>query len=150
MIIKRPKGATQVLNKNHEDGFLPLPIRVQTITHNKQPHVSIVTAWEMTPEEIKQVQAGGIIEISLMTPRMVGILPYVVPAEDPIKPTELQTLIDDVDSALSKLRGHFYRALDDATGFNERGCPDAIKTANWASAGIRNVDDLIDRLKGVG
>lgn len=70
-------------------------------------YASIVTAWEVTPEELRQLQAGGVIEISLMTPQMVGILPSVVPSDDPITPTDLQALKADVESAIAKLQSHF-------------------------------------------
>lgn len=150
MLIRRPRGTTQVLNKNHEDGFLPLPVRVETTRHNGQIHPAIVTAWEMTPQELMDVQQGGCIEVSLMTPQMVGIMVSVIPSDDPVIMTEFQRLKDDVDSALRRLRGYFTRTVVDANHPDLRHESDAVKAKEWGTNGVRIVNEMMERLKETG
>lgn len=71
MIIARIEGATRVLGQSQ--GFLGLPIRDEVV--GDAP--CMVSAWEPTPEEIKRLNAGEKVYLSVMgsshPPVMLGI-----------------------------------------------------------------------------
>lgn len=150
MLIRRPRGTTQVLNKNHEDGFLPLPIRVEAAKHNGAMYRRIVTAWEMTPEEIKQVQEGGCIEVGLLIPQMVGIMLEVVPAADPIKLPELEDICDQIKTGLNRLRAFYVGVLDEQQAtIDSDGLPkdpqtyyEAIEVVKWVNSAANQIKEI--------
>ena len=150
MLIKRPRGTTQVLNKNHEDGFLPLPIRVEMAKHNGAMYQRIVTAWEMTPEEIKQVQEGGCIEVGLLIPRMVGIMLEVVPADDPVSLPEIEDIRNQIEFAFNRLRRYCLNSLDtQSRTIDSEGMPKDIDAYQAAMEDLRWADASLKRAKEI-
>lgn len=64
-IILRPKGTTRVLGQSQ--GFLGLPVRDTVLQFgNGQQCNAIITAWELTPEEIGKIHLGEPLMIRML------------------------------------------------------------------------------------
>lgn len=66
MMIARIEGCTRVIGKSQ--GYLGLPIRDE-LTHdtvNGPETPSMVTAWEMTPDELERLKVGATIYLRVL------------------------------------------------------------------------------------
>lgn len=66
MLIKRISGTTRVIGKSQ--GYLGLPIRDEPIIDqtNDLPVNRMVSAWELTPNEIDRLKKGATIYLSII------------------------------------------------------------------------------------
>jgi len=77
MLSQRISGFTRELGKSQ--GYLGLPVRDEEIVDNatglRTP--CMTTAWEPTPEELRRLNAGGMVEIRVLgiahPPILVGV-----------------------------------------------------------------------------
>ena len=114
MLIKRPHECNLVYNENHENGFQPLPVRIEEVTSpcGQYRVIAHVSAWEPTPVEMAKLRAGGVIEVSLLVPQMVGIMLSVTDPEEPLETPKLTELVENALVRLESVRRHLDRELE--------------------------------------
>ena len=145
MIIKRPAGTNVVFNENHEGGFLPLPVRVQHQNDDSFIWMELVSAWEPTPDELKILHEGGVIEVNLRTAQMVPIMVSVVAASEPLE-DPLADLVNQADRALAQLRRFFCTVLDEQEVALERGIA-SNETRHQAMKAVAQVNQMREWVK---
>lgn len=110
MINVFPEGYTDIANQNHENGFLPLPIRREAVPHNGGMSIALVTAYQPSGHELTKLNMGGVIELSLMFPQPIGQLLRVVSAGD--RPDTMDGVTNSVILAMEDFRNKVNGIVD--------------------------------------